>query len=104
MPLVALLAAPRDRTPLPDRFAAKFAGEYCLGWLFEAGAGARWMTWGSCNDKPAALEAMEETLDKHGRNREVLVWDEPLPVNLTTDQVAAIRAGQTATGVTSDAG
>lgn len=93
MAVLPLLIAPLQRQPLPGRFAALFANDYTLGWLIEGENGAHWMTWGSAADRDSALRCRDEVLAR-SCPREVLIWHQPLPKDLTPDQVAIIRAAQ----------
>lgn len=100
MALLPLLISPQQhrlspelRKRLPRKLAALY-DDYTLGWLVEGETGARWMVWGSSANLEAAFKVRDQILAENGP-REVLTWHEPLPEDLTVDQVAQIRAAQT---------
>lgn len=89
-----LLIAPLIRRPLPAPLADRFAKDYALGWLVQTENGFGWVVWGSSATIEGALRCRAEILAKSGP-REVLISHEPLPKDLTVDQVAQIRTAQT---------
>lgn len=84
---------PEQQKRLPPKLAALF-DDYTLGWLIEGDESAHWVTWGSSSSLEAALQVRDKILAENGP-REVLIWHEPLPRDLTVDQVAQIRSAQT---------
>lgn len=64
--------------------------DYKLGWLLKDGKEGYWSVWGSSKDKETALRCARDVLEKQGE-RDVLIADDPMPVNLTIKQISELR-------------
>lgn len=60
--------------------------DYKLGWLFKDDKEGYWSVWGSSKDKETALKCAKDVIEKQGE-RDILISDEPIPINLTTEQI-----------------
>ena len=60
--------------------------DYKLGWLYKDDKEGYWQVWGSSKDKETALECAKDVLKKQGE-RDVFIADEPIPINLTMEQI-----------------
>jgi hypothetical protein len=64
--------------------------DYKLGWLYKDDKEGYWQVWGSSKDKETALKCAKDVIEKQGE-RDILISDEPIPINLTTEQINKFR-------------
>ena len=64
--------------------------DYKLGWLYKDDKEGYWQVWGSSKDKETALKCAKNVIEKQGE-RDILISDEPIPINLTTEQINKFR-------------
>ena len=60
--------------------------DYKLGWLYKDDKEGYWQVWGSSKDKETALKCAKDVIEKQGK-RDILISDEPIPINLTIEQI-----------------
>lgn len=82
MALPLLISRRKGDTILPT--------DYKLGWLYKDDKEGYWQVWGSSKDKETALKCAKNVIEKQGE-RDILISDEPIPINLTTEQINKFR-------------
>lgn len=76
MKLILLIAKHPEENPQIDFM---YKGSYNVGWFIENKDGSGiWTVWGNSKNRAAAVECAKDILRKKG-DREILIWDEPLP-------------------------